>query len=49
MGRSQDSWRPWIATHGHAETLARFLREQGVDAGVMRTAWEDERGADEYE
>ena len=38
-----------IATHGHAEALARFLREQGVDAGVMRTAWEDERGGDDYE
>ncbi|HEX8030515.1 MAG TPA: ligase-associated DNA damage response exonuclease [Vicinamibacterales bacterium] len=38
-----------VATHGHAETLARFLREQGLDAGVMRTAWEDERGADDYE
>ncbi|HWJ56246.1 MAG TPA: ligase-associated DNA damage response exonuclease, partial [Vicinamibacterales bacterium] len=35
------------ATHGHAEPLARFLREQGVDAGVIRTAWEDEGGADE--
>ena len=32
-----------LATHGHAEPLARFLREQGVDAGVIRTAWEDER------
>ena len=36
-----------LATHGHAEPLARFLREQGVDAGVIRTAWEDEGGADE--
>ena len=24
-----------IATHGHAEPLARFLKEQGLDAGVM--------------
>ncbi len=38
-----------LATHGHAEPLARFLREQGVDAGVIRTAWEDEGGADDYE
>ncbi len=38
-----------LATHGHAEPLARFLREQGVDAGVIRTAWEDEGGDDEHE
>jgi putative mRNA 3-end processing factor len=38
-----------LATHGHAEPLARFLREQGVDAGVIRTAWDDEGGADDYE
>ncbi|MEO5819829.1 MAG: ligase-associated DNA damage response exonuclease [Vicinamibacteraceae bacterium] len=38
-----------LATHGHAEPLARFLRDQGVDAGVIRTAWEDEGGADDYE
>ena len=38
-----------IATHGHAEPLARFLREQGLDASVMRTAWEDEGSADDYE
>ena len=38
-----------IATHGHAEALARFLREQGIESGVMRTAWEDESGADDYE
>jgi len=31
-----------LATHGHAEPLARYLRERGVDAGVMRTAWEGE-------
>lgn len=29
-----------LATHGHAEPLARYLREQGLDAGVIRTAWE---------
>jgi putative mRNA 3-end processing factor len=38
-----------IATHGHAEPLARFMREQGLDAAVMRTAWENEGGADDYE
>ncbi len=34
------------ATHGHAEPLARYLREQGLDAGVMRTAWEGEPEGD---
>jgi putative mRNA 3-end processing factor len=42
-----------LATHGHAEPLARFLREQGVDAGTIRTAWEDEgagpSGPDDHE
>ena len=38
-----------IATHGHAEPLARYLREQGRDSSVMRTAWEDESSADEGE
>jgi putative mRNA 3-end processing factor len=36
-----------LATHGHAEPLARFLGEQDVDAGVIRTAWEDESGGDD--
>ena len=36
-----------LATHGHAEPLARFLRTQGRDAGVLRTAWEGEAGSDE--
>ena len=36
-----------LATHGHAEPLARFLREQGFEAGVIRTAWEGEAGSDE--
>jgi len=35
-----------LATHGHAEPLARYLREQGVDAGTMRTAWEGETDSD---
>ena len=34
------------ATHGHAEPLARYLREHGVDASVMRTAWEGEPEGD---
>ena len=38
-----------LATHGHAEVLARHLREQGLDAGVIRTAWEGEGGADDHE
>jgi putative mRNA 3-end processing factor len=38
-----------IATHGHADALARSLGEQGLDAGVMRTAWEGEAGADDQE
>jgi len=35
-----------IATHGHAEPFARYLREQGRDAGVMRTSWEGEPEGD---
>jgi putative mRNA 3-end processing factor len=38
-----------LATHGHADVLARYLREQGLDAGVLRTAWEGEAGADDHE
>lgn len=38
-----------IATHGHAEPLARYLKEQGRDSSVMRTAWENEASADEGE
>jgi putative mRNA 3-end processing factor len=38
-----------VATHGHAEPLSRFLREQGLDSSVMRTAWENEGSADEGE
>ena len=36
-----------LATHGHAEPLARHLREQGLDAGVIRTAWEGEAGSED--
>ncbi|HXW05903.1 MAG TPA: ligase-associated DNA damage response exonuclease [Vicinamibacterales bacterium] len=35
-----------LATHGFAEPFARYLREQGRDAGVMRTAWEGEPTGD---
>jgi putative mRNA 3-end processing factor len=35
-----------FATHGHAEPLARYLRDAGLDAGVMRTAWEGEAAGD---
>jgi len=38
-----------LATHGHAETLARYLREHGLEAGVLRTAWEGEAAADDHE
>ena len=35
-----------LATHGHADPLARYLREQGMDTGVIRTAWEGEGAED---
>jgi putative mRNA 3-end processing factor len=35
-----------LATHGHAEPLARHLRSQGYDAGTLRTAWEGEPTGD---
>jgi putative mRNA 3-end processing factor len=36
-----------LATHGHAEALARYLATRGVESGVLRTAWEGETGAEE--
>jgi len=36
-----------LATHGHAEPLAKFLAEQGYETGTIRTAWEGEAGSDE--
>jgi putative mRNA 3-end processing factor len=36
-----------LATHGHAEPFARFLKSQGLDSGVIRTAWEGEAGSDD--
>jgi putative mRNA 3-end processing factor len=31
-----------LATHGYAEDLARYLREQGLDAGALATRYEGE-------
>jgi putative mRNA 3-end processing factor len=31
-----------LATHGHAEPLARYIAERGRLSGVIRTAWEGE-------
>ena len=31
-----------LATHGYAEALARTLRERGLEARALRTAWEGE-------
>jgi len=36
-----------LATHGHAEPLARYLASRGLQSGVLRTAWEGEAGAEE--
>jgi putative mRNA 3-end processing factor len=36
-----------LATHGHADPFARFLTEQGMESGVIRTAWEGEAGEGE--
>ena len=35
-----------LATHGHAEPLARYLSTKGLDSGVIRTAWEGEPTGD---
>jgi putative mRNA 3-end processing factor len=35
-----------LATHGYAEQLARYLSEQGVQSGIIRTAWEGEPTGD---
>ena len=37
-----------LASHGHADPLARYLASQGLKSGVIRTAWEGE-GHDEGE
>jgi len=37
-------------THGYREPVVRWLREHGLDAQSMASAWEgDEEGADELE
>jgi len=35
-----------LATHGHAEPLARYLSERGLESGIIRTAWEGEPSAE---
>jgi putative mRNA 3-end processing factor len=35
-----------LATHGHADAFAPFLRSRGTETGVIRTAWEGEPIAD---
>lgn len=35
-----------LATHGHAEPLARYLGERGLQTGTIRTAWEGEPSGD---
>ncbi len=35
-----------LATHGHAESLARYLSERGLSSGIIRTAWEGEPSGD---
>lgn len=35
-----------LATHGHADALARYLGARGLDSGVLRTAWEQEGESD---
>ena len=35
-----------LATHGHAEALARHLTTLGLESGIIRTAWEGEPSGD---
>jgi putative mRNA 3-end processing factor len=35
-----------LATHGHADPLARYLSTRGLDSGIIRTAWEGEPTGD---
>jgi putative mRNA 3-end processing factor len=35
-----------LATHGYPEPFARYLSSQGIDSGVIRTAWEGEATAE---
>jgi putative mRNA 3-end processing factor len=43
---SETGARRVLATHGHAEPFARYLQVHGLDAGVIRTAWEGEPTGD---
>jgi len=36
-----------VATHGHAEPLARYFSEHGLAGAIMRTAWEGEPSSDD--
>jgi putative mRNA 3-end processing factor len=36
-----------LMTHGHSDVLVRYLREQGLDAGALETAFGGEEGAAE--
>jgi len=38
-----------LTTHGYADPLARHLRTRGLETGRLRTAWDDEPGADDRE
>jgi putative mRNA 3-end processing factor len=40
---SDSGARRILLTHGHGDTMSRYLREQGIDAAVMHT----EYGAEE--
>jgi len=31
-----------LVTHGHSEAFARYLASEGIESGVIRTAWEGE-------
>ncbi|HEX7795549.1 MAG TPA: ligase-associated DNA damage response exonuclease [Vicinamibacterales bacterium] len=31
-----------LVTHGHSEAFSRYLASQGIESGVIRTAWEGE-------
>ncbi len=43
--RETGAERMWV-THGYSAILARWLREQGLDASAVATRWEGEGGAD---
>jgi putative mRNA 3-end processing factor len=43
---SETGARRLLTTHGHAEPLARYFTERGLDAAVIRTAWEGEAGSE---